>query len=189
MFNRVVVSAVPIAVVLVLGSVLWQYDGMPDSDNPCTLTENNAEGPYYLEGSPLKEKIGEFLEGQRLVVSGNILDVDCNPIPGAIIDVWQTDSVGKYHFEDFVLRGKVHADDNGKYVIDTIFPGKYSEGGQFRPAHIHLKVSSLEGPALTTQLYFEGDEHHDWLTKSSLILETSESDGIVYSEFDFVIVP
>ena len=189
MFNRVIVSVVPIAVVLVLGSVLWQYDGMPDSATLCALTEKNAEGPYYLAGAPQKEKLGEFLDGQRLIISGNVLDTDCNPVSNAIVDVWQTDSDGKYHFENFVLRGKVHANDDGAYVLDTIFPGKYSESGQFRPAHLHLKVSSPEGLPLTTQLYFEGDEHHDWLVRPSLILQLDETNDKKYAEFDFVIVP
>ncbi len=189
MFNRVIVSAVPIIVVLVLGSVLWQYDGMSNSDNSCVLTAENPEGPYYVAGAPQKEKIGEFLDGQRLIISGNILDDNCDPIPDAIVDIWQTDSNGEYYFKDFSLRGKVHANESGFYTVDTIFPGKYADGGQFRPAHLHLKVSSPEGPPLTTQLYFAGDEHHDWLVKPSLILELNEMDGIKYAEFDFIITP
>ena len=189
MFNRILISAVPIVVVLVLGSVLWQYDGMQTLDHQCTLTEKNAEGPYYVSGAPQKEKLGESLDGERLIVSGNVLDYNCDPVPNAIIDVWQTDSHGEYHFEDFTLRGKVHASEDGFYVIDTVFPGKYSEIGQFRPAHLHLKISSPEGPTLTTQLYFAGDEHHDFLTRPSLILELNEMAKAKHAEFDFVIVP
>ena len=189
MMNRVIVSAVPIVVVLVLGSALWQFDGMGNSTHQCALTEENAEGPYYLEGAPQKEKLGEFLDGQRLIITGSVLDYNCDPVPGAIIDVWQTDSEGRYHFEDYVLRGKVHANDDGTYVIDTVFPGRYSEAGQVRPAHLHLKVSSSEDLPITTQLYFEGDEHHDWLVRPSLILELTEFDGHAYSKFDFVIEP
>ena len=189
MLPRAIITIVPIIVVLVLGSVLWQYDGMQNSDHLCTLTADNVEGPYYVTGAPQKEKLGEFLDGQRLIVSGTIVDRNCNPVSGAIIDVWQTDSEGEYYFEDFVLRGKIHANNDGTYLLDTVFPGKYSEGGQLRPAHLHLKVSSSEGVPLTTQLYFEGDEHHDWLVEPSLVLELREADGITYSEFDFTIVP
>ena len=188
-YPRAIITAVPKVVVLALGSVLWQYDGMQNSDHTCALTEDNAEGPYYVTGAPQKENLGEFLDGQRLVISGNVVDRNCNPVPGAIIDVWQTDSNGKYYFDDFTLRGKVHADEDGIYSIDTMFPGTYSEAGQFRPAHLHLKVSSPEGPSLTTQLYFAGDEHHDWLVRPSLILELNEMDGIKYAEFDFIIAP
>ena len=190
MLSKIAVVGIPIIAVLVLGSVFWQNDGTPNSDHLCALTEENAEGPYYIEGSPTKEKLGESLVGEKLIISGSVLDYNCNPVSGAIVDVWQTDSNGEYYFEDFTLRGKVYADENGTYVIETIFPGKYSEAGVFRPSHLHVKVSSPEGDVpLTTQLYFANDEHHDWLVKPSLILELNQINRIQYGEFDFVIVP
>ena len=190
MLNKIAVTAVPIVAVLVLGSVLWQTGGTPSPDHLCALTEDNAEGPYYVEGSPTKEMLGTLLDGEKLIISGSVLDYNCNPVPGAIVDVWQTDAAGKYYSEDFTLRGKVHADENGKYVLETIFPGKYSESGVFRPAHLHVKILSPEGGSyLTTQLYFANDEHHDWLVKPSLVLELTQMNGIQYGEFDFVITP
>jgi len=187
--KKIIIAVVPIITVLVLGSMLWQNDGLQNSNYPCALTEDNAEGPYYIADAPQKEKLGESLEGQKLIISGHVFDYNCNLISGAIIDVWQTDSNGEYYFEGFTLRGKIHADENGMYHLETIFPGKYSESGVIRPAHLHVKVSSPEGEPLTTQLYFAGDEHHDWLTKPSLILKLNETDGIKYSEFDFTIIP
>jgi len=82
---------------------------------------------------------------------------------------------------------KITADERGQYKLETILPGKYSEGGAMRPAHIHVKVSAPDLPSHTTQLYFEGDEHYDFIVKSSLILKLDEKDGTEYSEFDFVI--
>lgn len=183
--------AVPITVVLVLGSVLWENVEIQNLDYPCALTEDNAEGPYYISGAPQKEKLGQTLEGEKLVISGNVLDYNCDPIPYAIVDVWQTDSKGEYYFEDFVLRGKIHADENGMYSLETIFPGKYSESGAIRPAHLHVKVSSPPGEPLTTQLYFANDEHHDFLVKPSLVLDYNDNDmdGARHAEFDFVINP
>ena len=189
LLKKTIIAVVPIITVLVLGSVLWQNDGLQNFDYPCALTEDNSEGPYYIADAPQKEKLGESLEGQKLIISGHVFDYNCDPVSGAIIDVWQTDSNGEYYFEGFTLRGKIHADENGMYNLETIFPGKYSESGTFRPAHLHVKVSSPEGEPLTTQLYFADDEHHDWLTKPSLILKLNEIDGIKYSEFDFTIIP
>ncbi|WP_316504938.1 hypothetical protein [Nitrosopumilus sp.] len=189
LLNKITVVAVPVITVLVLGSLLWQNSGMQNLDEyPCALTKDNAEGPYYIAGAPQKEKLGKSLEGQKLIISGHVLDYNCNPVPDAIIDVWQTDSNGKYYFDDFTLRGKIIVDGNGMYTLETIFPGKYSELGSFRPAHIHVKVSSPASPPLTTQLYFEYDEHHDLLVKPSLILDYDEDvNGIRHAEFDFVI--
>ena len=186
--NKAIVGIAPIVIVLVLGSIVWQDPLMQNMGHPCTITPNNAEGPYYIPGAPEKDSLGTTLEGTRLVISGQILDYRCNPIPNAVIDIWQTDSNGEYYFDDFTLRGKTFANENGAYSFETVFPGKYSEGGAIRPAHIHVKILSPDGEErITTQLYFEGDEDHDWLVRPSLILETQEIKGTIKSEFDFVI--
>ena len=176
-----------ILVVGVLGIFVWPNPVIQNPNFACALTEGNPQGPYYIPGAPYKEKLGESLEGQKLIISGQVLNQNCDPVPEAIVDVWQTDSNGDYHFGDFTLRGKIKADERGQYKLETILPGKYSEAGAMRPAHIHVKVSDPSLPSHTTQLYFEGDEHHDFFVKPSLILKLDERDGTKYSEFDFVI--
>jgi len=180
-------AASVILVVVVLGTFVWPNPVIQNQSFACALTEGNPQGPYYIPGAPYKEKLGESLEGQKLIISGQVLNQHCEPIPEAIVDVWQTDSNGNYNFEDFTLRGKIKADEYGVYKLETIFPGKYSEAGVMRPAHIHLKVSAPGLLSHTTQLYFEGDEHFDFFVKPSLILKLDEKDGIKYSEFNFVI--
>jgi len=174
-------------VVGILGIFTWSNPIMQNSSFACSLTDGNPQGPYYIPGAPYKEKLGEHISEPRIVIAGNVLNQDCDPVPNAIIDVWQTDSNGNYYFEDFTLRGKITADNEGKYKIETIFPGKYSESGVTRPAHIHLKISAPCLSSHTTQLYFEGDEHHDFFVKPSLILKLDERNEIMYSDFDFVI--
>jgi len=183
-----VITIVPIVITAtVLGVFVWPNPVMQSSSFACALTEGNPQGPYYIAGAPNKEKLGDELEGQPLIISGQVLNQNCDPVPEAIIDVWQTDSNGNYYFEDFTLRGKIKADKNSQYKLETIFPGKYSEAGFMRPAHIHVKVSAPSLSSHTTQLYFEGDEHHDFFVRPSLILKLDEKDGTMYSEFDFVI--
>ena len=179
---------IPIIIVVgVLGIFIWPNPVIQNTSFACTLTEGNPQGPYYIAGAPYKEKLGEILEGQKLIISGQILNQNCDPIPDAIIDVWHTDSHGNYHFEDFTLRGKIRADENDQYKLETILPGKYSVAGAMRPAHIHVKVSAPSLPSHTTQLYFEGDEPNDFFVTPSLILKLDEKDGTKYSEFAFVI--
>ena len=171
----------------VLGIFVWPNPVIQNPNFACALTEGNPQGPYYIAGAPYKEKLGEALEGQKIIISGQVLNQNCDPIPEAIIDVWHTDSNGNYYFQDFTLRGKIKADENGQYKLETRFPGKYSEAGLMRPAHIHVKVSAPNLSSHTTQLYFEGDEHLDFFVKPSLILKLDEKNGTKYSEFDFVI--
>ncbi len=157
----------------------------------CELTLPELQGPYYKEGSPIKT--GSFFEGkgEKLILSGKVLNfIDCSPISGAILDFWQADSDGKYDNLGFDLRGKIVSDENGNYKLDTIMPGSYSAGNFTRPAHIHVKAWIPENPgnpALVTQLYFENDPHKDIFVKDPLILKTTEKNGTKFANFDFVL--
>ena len=175
-----------IGIVIVAGSLVFAWPTLQNYVFACPLTESNPQGPYYIAGAPYKEKFDE-MSGQRLIITGTVMNQDCDIVPNAIIDLWQTDSDGNYYFEDFTLRGKVTADENGQYTIDTILPGSYSEDAITRPSHIHLKISAPGMTSHTTQLYFEGDENYDFMTKPSLVLALNEQDGVLYSNFDFVI--
>jgi protocatechuate 3,4-dioxygenase beta subunit len=109
--------------------------------------------------------------GQRIIVSGRVLDEDHRPVPNTVIEIWQANAAGRYiHVKDqwdapldpnFTGAGRVITDEQGRYRFITIRPGAYPWGNHknaWRPAHIHL---SLLGPAfatrLVTQLYFPDD--------------------------------
>jgi protocatechuate 3,4-dioxygenase beta subunit len=109
--------------------------------------------------------------GQRLVVSGRVLDEAARPVPDTVVEIWQANAAGRYiHRGDqwnapldpnFTGTGRVVTDAQGRYRFTTIRPGAYPWGNHrnaWRPAHIHL---SLLGPAfatrLVTQLYFPDD--------------------------------
>lgn len=109
--------------------------------------------------------------GQRIVVSGRVLDEDGRPVPNTVVEIWQANAAGRYiHKKDqwdapidpnFTGAGRVITDDQGRYRYVTVRPGAYPWGNHhnaWRPSHIHL---SLLGPAfatrLVTQMYFPDD--------------------------------
>ncbi len=109
--------------------------------------------------------------GQRIIVSGRVLDEFGRPVPNTVVEVWQANAAGRYvHSKDswdapldpnFTGAGRVITDATGRYRYVTIRPGAYPWGNHhnaWRPAHIHL---SLLGPAfatrLVTQMYFPDD--------------------------------
>lgn len=109
--------------------------------------------------------------GQRIVVSGRVLDDRGRPVPNTVVEIWQANAAGRYiHARDqwdapidpnFTGAGHVVTDTEGRYRYTTVRPGAYPWGNHknaWRPAHIHL---SLLGPAfatrLVTQLYFPDD--------------------------------
>jgi protocatechuate 3,4-dioxygenase beta subunit len=144
---------------------------------PATLSE--ITGPVYGQAQlgPLDADLtrngrrnGEPL-GERIVVTGRVLDEDGRPVPDTMVEIWQCNAAGRYvHVVDqhdapldpnFLGAGRCVSDAAGRYAFHTVKPGAYPWGNHhnaWRPAHIHL---SLFGPSfvtrLVTQMYFPGD--------------------------------
>ena len=109
--------------------------------------------------------------GERIIVSGRVLDENGKPVTHTLVEIWQANSAGKYpHRADqhdaptdpnFTGAGRALTDAEGRYRFVTIRPGEYpwrNHYNAWRPAHIHF---SLFGDAfatrLVTQMYFPGD--------------------------------
>jgi len=109
-----------------------------------------------------------------LTITGFVVGLKCGGIKGARVDLWHADAAGGYDNQGYGFRGKVHTGADGKFQFDTIIPGRYLNGPQYRPAHIHVKVRDKSGSLLlTTQLYFDGDPYNevDPFIKASLIMK------------------
>ena len=64
---------VPVIIVAgVLGIIAWPNPVFQNPSFACALTEGTPQGPYYIAGAPSKEKLGDTLEGQALIISGRI---------------------------------------------------------------------------------------------------------------------
>ncbi|GJM32851.1 MAG: hypothetical protein DHS20C18_18520 [Saprospiraceae bacterium] len=123
---------------------------------PECLTTNDIEGPFYRPGAPLLPQLApQGAPGTVLFITGTVYANDCQtPIINALVDVWHANDGGGYENDHY--RGKVTTDESGQYSFQTVLPGKYLNGSQFRPRHLHYKISS-EDTLLTTQIYFTGD--------------------------------
>ena len=126
-----------------------------------TTLDYYGEGPFYTANPPviqngLLAQPGE--PGDRMVISGRVMNLDCTEaIANAEIDIWHADHSGAYDNNGYNLRGKTYSNAQGFYSFETIRPGKYLNGSQYRPSHIHFKISAAGFTTLTTQLYFQGD--------------------------------
>jgi len=152
-------------------------------------TVSNAEGPYYKSGAPERTVLVEpGMTGTRLLLTGQVLTTDCQPVAGALLDFWQADDRGEYDNTGYTLRGKQFADEMGRYRLETIVPGRYPG----RALHIHVKVSAPGDPVLTTQIYFEGEpgNESDALIQPSLVVPLTEAaGGGKAATFNFVLSP
>jgi protocatechuate 3,4-dioxygenase beta subunit len=110
-------------------------------------------------------------QGERITVTGRLLDSWGRPLANQLVEIWQANAAGRYlHKGDqhpapldpnFSGAGRCVTDDDGRYEFITIKPGAYPWGNHhnaWRPQHIHF---SLLGQAfaqrLVTQMYFPGD--------------------------------
>ena len=146
---------------------------------PLAASLTELTGPIYGEGDigPLDHdltknaaKNGEPL-GERIIVTGRVLDQSGLGVPGVLVEIWQANAAGRYiHKNDqheapldpnFVGAGRTLTDAKGFYRFITIKPGAYPWKNHFnawRPAHIHFSLIGRNfSERLVTQMYFPGD--------------------------------
>lgn len=109
--------------------------------------------------------------GERIVVTGRVLDGNGRPVVGQLVEVWQANAAGRYiHQRDqhhapidpnFTGVGRCLTGPDGSYRFVTIKPGPYpwkNHRNAWRPAHIHFSLFGTDfTQRLVTQMYFPGD--------------------------------
>jgi protocatechuate 3,4-dioxygenase beta subunit len=143
------------------------------------LTESELRGPGPMlsavtpEDADLTRNAGTGREaiGQRIIVTGRVLDERGQPIPRTLVEVWQANASGRYlHRRDqwpgaldpnFLGIGRCLTDDRGVYRFLTVRPGIYpwkNHPNAWRPAHIHFSLFGDTLPSrLVTQMFFPDD--------------------------------
>ncbi|WP_299053456.1 protocatechuate 3,4-dioxygenase subunit beta [uncultured Nocardioides sp.] len=126
---------------------------------------------HALESDLTIQHAGEPV-GERMVVTGRVLDGAGRPVRRQLVEVWQANAGGRYvHQRDqhpaaldpnFTGMGRCLTDDDGWYRFTTIKPGPYpwkNHRNAWRPAHIHFSLFGTEFTQRTiTQMYFPGDQ-------------------------------
>jgi protocatechuate 3,4-dioxygenase beta subunit len=118
-----------------------------------------------------RQHTGEPL-GERIIVTGRVVDGDGRPVPHTLVEVWQANAAGRYldPVDDhpapldpnFTGAGRCLTDDEGRYRFVSVKPGAYpwrNHINAWRPAHIHFSLfGSTLASRLVTQMYFPGDQ-------------------------------
>src|SRR3984957_9681459 len=163
-------------------------------------SQSSLLGPFFREGAPelpLGAQIVEKPTAEELVVHGQVTDTHGAPVPGALIQVWQTSERGLYDLqerngESMDMRGNFRIDTDGRYYFRTVRPLGYSipmdgpvgemvkvqKRHGFRPSHIHCLIGADGYRELVTALYFGDDENIDSDTvfgvSQSLVVEAKD---------------
>lgn len=123
-----------------------------------------------LEADLTVQRDGEPI-GERVVVTGRVVDGAGRPVTGQLVEVWQANAAGRYiHKRDdhpapvdphFTGVGRCLTGPDGTYRFTTIKPGPYpwkNHHNAWRPAHIHFSLFGTDfTQRLITQMYFPGD--------------------------------
>lgn len=143
---------------------------------PSGATENTILGPFYVPQAP-RYPAGTNIcldgKGEPMVVRGRVIDTGGNPVPGALLDVWQTNDDGFYDVQqkgvqpDWNLRGVFTTDEAGGYRFRSVKPRYYpipDDGpvGKMlaalgrhpnRAAHIHFIVTAPGYDPVITHIF------------------------------------
>ncbi len=117
-----------------------------------------------------RQHAGEPL-GERIIITGRVLDSDGRAVRQTLVEVWQANAAGRYADPvddhpapldpNFTGAGRCLTDLEGRFRFVTVKPGAYpwrNHRNAWRPAHVHFSVFGPElASRLVTQMYFPGD--------------------------------
>ncbi|KAL1303745.1 hypothetical protein AAFC00_007088 [Neodothiora populina] len=168
-----------------------------DHPKPKGSTEGTVLGPFHTheaQHESLGGTISHDPEGEKLLVLCTVKDVDGNPIPGAMIDVWETDSKGFYDVQYADRNGPdgravLTSDDKGDFWFKAIVPVPYPiphdgpvgkllmhlKRHPYRPSHMHFMFKKDGFDPLITALYLRNDPYEStdavFGVKNSLLVD------------------
>ncbi|KAI9847170.1 MAG: hypothetical protein M1837_003032 [Sclerophora amabilis] len=185
-------------------------------------TSSSILGPFWSPNAPFRENGASIIQsqhqGQVARMHGRVTDlVTKQPVPGAVVDIWQASSNGKYDFQDPEnqsdnnLRGKFRTDEFGYYHYYCLKPTPYSlptdgpagvlldllDRHAMRPAHIHLMVSHDSYKPVTTQIFPSDDKYLKtdtvFAVKDDLVVDfkpfKEDSEASLDLEYNIILVP
>ncbi len=132
-------------------------------------------GPFHLANAPWFPNgadIAGAAQGERLHVSGRVLDIAGEPVAGAILSVWHSDERGLYDVQDdpaakgLWARGRLRSTQDGGFAFWTVMPAAYpapmdaalgdligsTTRMHWRPAHLHVAIEAPENQTAETEL-------------------------------------
>ncbi|WP_158895778.1 maleylacetate reductase and hydroxyquinol 1,2-dioxygenase domain-containing protein [Amycolatopsis anabasis] len=177
-------------------------DLLTNSRTPDT-TPSAVLGPFYVDNPPEArhgDDIAQGLDGTPLWVDVQVTDQAGQPIPAAVVDVWQSDKDGHYDLQlpDLdgpVLRARLRTGDDGRLTFWSIVPPAYPipDDGPvgrllaavgrhpYRAPHVHFMISAPGFRRLVTQLFVAGGDYLDSDTvfgvKEGLIVDFEPGTG------------
>ena len=135
---------------------------------PGHSTPSQTVGPFFSIGLERMNSadLAEGSTGERISIQGSVLDGDGQPVPDAILEIWQADPDGRYHHPEHTAApneatqfwgfGRIPTDEQGRFSFTTVKPGPvHSPDGKPQAPHLQISIF-MRGllKQLVTRLYF-----------------------------------
>jgi len=127
-----------------------------------SATSGQTIGPFWhLIEHPEWADLTRFgAAGERIILTGSVIDGDGNPVTDAAVELWQADPPADDRFPGF---GRSRTDERGEFRFTTLKPGPVPGRGNAQQApHFAITLHArglLKG--LVTRAYFAGDPLND----------------------------
>lgn len=147
------------------------------------VTASTVFGPFFTEGSPPfvnGDDISNGASGEPCFMQGRVLSTTGEPLPNALIEIWQADDNGFYDVQSkesaqVYGRGHLHCDKDGRYYFWSVRPEAYpipedgpvgellheANRSPMRPAHVHFMIKVPGYKTLITHVFKDGDQYLD----------------------------
>lgn len=167
---------------LKLGTGALTLVGVPflpgTTPSDCGITPDTGAGPFYPTRDRADEDVdlthiegqSKTAQGEKIRLRGRVLNEACEPVEGAVVEIWQADTNGRYRHErdnrtapvdpGFQGWGEATSGANGHYGFRTVKPAPYpvdAGSSDMRTPHIHVRAVSPKHHELITQMFFEGE--------------------------------
>jgi protocatechuate 3,4-dioxygenase, alpha subunit len=172
-------------------------------------TPSQTVGPFYSIGltrRPMNVMATESTQGQRICIEGQVLDGDGQPVPDAMVEIWQANAYGRYNHPDdkqekpldpsFTGWGRSGTDKNCFYRFETIKPGPVPGPDDSAQAP-HCNAAVFARGMLVhafTRIYFSDEQANDGdpvlssirnkARRKTLIAHREEREGKAVYRFD-----
>jgi protocatechuate 3,4-dioxygenase alpha subunit len=172
-------------------------------------TPSQTVGPFFSLG--LTEKVmnvlaSDAIPGEKIRVEGYVFDGDGQPVPDAMVEIWQANTYGRYNHPDdkqekpldpnFLGWGRCGTDKTGLFSFETVKPGSVPGPGESVQAP-HISVTVFARGMLVhafTRIYFADEPANetdpvltsikDKLRRRTLIAAREERNGKPVYRFD-----
>lgn len=152
-------------------------------DSACQISLSEATiGPCFFDTTDTRDDISEGQPGIPMVLALKLIDSHCNPLVGAVIEVWWCNNVGIYSGDNSASTGKISSfntsfctgndsaalkakwfrgikttDSNGIVYFKACYPGWYTS----RTTHIHFRIVVNGTQQLISQFCFDDALNND----------------------------